>query len=142
MPFATVFKQFLRYHLPPLVYAALIVSVSSIERLSAPELGWLSTDKLAHMAEYALFAYLFYRSFSRIGFLRRGALPALSTLLFLILFAASDEYHQQFVEGRSAEALDLLADALGGSLVILLLRHRENTRRLESRPHELPRELS
>ncbi len=121
-------NNFLKYHAAALAYAALIIVVSSIERLSAPEIDWLSTDKLAHALEYALFAFLFYRSFSHLRPLRRGALPALAAMLFLILFAASDEFHQKFVEGRSAEALDVLADVLGGSVVILLMDRRRRKR--------------
>ena len=37
-------KNFLKYHAPALAYAALIVMVSSIEKLAAPEIDWLSTD--------------------------------------------------------------------------------------------------
>ena len=58
-------KNSLKYHTPAIAYAALIIVVSSIESLSAPQIDWLSTDKLAHVVEYALFAFLFYRSFFR-----------------------------------------------------------------------------
>lgn len=125
-------NNFLKYHAPALAYAALIVVVSSIERLAAPDIPWLSTDKLAHVLEYALFAFLFYRSFSHLKLLQKGALPTLSALLFLVLFAVSDELHQKYVEGRSAEALDVVADVLGGSLVILLMYRRKVKRRLEA----------
>jgi VanZ family protein len=33
-----------------------------------------------------------------------------------MLYGVSDEFHQYFVPGRSVEALDVLADALGGLL--------------------------
>ena len=59
-------------------------------------------------------------------------LPTLSALLFLVLFAVSDELHQKYVEGRSAEALDVVADVLGGSLVILLMYRRQVKRKLEA----------
>jgi VanZ family protein len=36
--------------------------------------------------------------------------------LAVMLYGVSDEFHQYFVPGRSVEALDVLADALGGLL--------------------------
>lgn len=128
----TPVNKFLKYHAPALAYATLIIVVSSIEKLTAPEIEWLSTDKLAHVLEYALFAFLVYRSFSNMPPLSKGTLPTLSALLFLILFAASDEFHQKFVEGRTADALDVLADVLGGSVVILLMHRRRKRRLIEA----------
>lgn len=41
------------------------------------------------------------------------------SLLFCILYAISDEVHQYFVPGRSAEVRDVLIDSLGSSIGII-----------------------
>lgn len=75
--------------------------------------------KLIHFAEYGLLCFLWWR------LLRTGADPGRAVLVaFLLssLFAASDEFHQSFVEGRSATAADWAIDSAGAALVALRLR--------------------
>ena len=75
--------------------------------------------KLIHFAEYGLLCFLWWR------LLRTGADPGRAVLVaFLLssLFAASDEFHQSFVEGRSATAADWTIDSAGAALVALRLR--------------------
>jgi VanZ family protein len=112
-----------------MLYAGLIIALSSIPNLQSPRLGIFSTDKLIHFIEYAVFAFLFYRSFAySLSQSRRsnsGLLVALMTFALLLLFSVGDEYHQKFVPGRSADVFDVIADILGGALVILFL-HRRN----------------
>lgn len=77
--------------------------------------------KLIHFAEYGLLCFLWWR------LLRTGADPgraALVAFLLSSLFAASDEFHQSFVEGRSATAVDWAIDSAGAALVALRLRSR------------------
>ncbi len=85
----------------------------------------MNSDKLIHFTEYAVFAFLFYRSFSQSRRLNTGSLAALITFALLLVFSLGDELHQKFVPGRSADIFDVLADVLGGTLVILVL-HRRN----------------
>jgi len=75
--------------------------------------------KLIHFAEYGLLCFLWWR------LLRTRADPGRAVLVaFLLssLFAASDEFHQSFVEGRSATAVDWAIDSAGAALVALRLR--------------------
>ena len=81
-------------------------------------------DKLLHFVEYAIFAFLVYRSFSNIEKLKNGAMPALVSILFLTAFAWGDEYHQKFVAGRSSDVFDTIADIIGALCVIALLSLR------------------
>jgi VanZ family protein len=77
--------------------------------------------KLIHFAEYGLLCFLWWR------LLRTGTDPARAGLFaFLLssLFAASDEFHQSFVEGRGATAVDWAIDSAGAALVALRLRSR------------------
>ncbi len=71
--------------------------------------------KFAHAAEYfvlAFFAFRFFETFEK------GDIPA---FVFCLLYACSDELHQLFVGGRSAQIKDVLID-MGGVLLFWLLR--------------------
>ena len=39
----------------------------------------------------------------------------LVTVIFCFLYAASDEFHQFFIDGRSAEIRDVMIDTIGGA---------------------------
>lgn len=127
-------REFSRYHLPALLYSALIVVLSSIPKLRSPDLGVEFSDKLLHACEYAIFAFLFYRSFSRARFARGGTRPLLLTLLFLVVFAAGDEYHQKFVRGRYMDGYDLLADISGGLIVVFYLKYFKKSASTAAKP--------
>jgi VanZ family protein len=91
--------------LPALAWAAVIFALSS--RSTVPVDLELGLDKVAHFGAYALLG----------AFLARGqlsaGLPALAVALIGWAYAASDEWHQSFVPGRSPDLLDWVADAAG-----------------------------
>jgi VanZ family protein len=118
------FRKFLYYHLPVIVFAALIFLVSSIPNLRTPRIRFLTLDKVAHFIEYAVFSFLTFRSFSNFGKWMTPTRAMLLSGLFLCLFAALDEYHQSFVRGRTSDVYDLLTDVAGAFLVLLYLRLR------------------
>lgn len=100
--------------LPAVAWAALIFFLSSRSRLPVPLGGGL--DKLAHLAAYAVLGLLLARA---------ARVPWAVTLGWL--YGASDEVHQSFVRGRTADPVDWLADAVGvaaGVLVYHMLRRR------------------
>jgi len=52
-------------------------------------------------------------------------LTAMTTILFCLSYALSDEFHQSFVSGRFASALDVLIDSLGAiSFTILWIKYK------------------
>jgi VanZ family protein len=118
-------RRFLVYHLPPILYAALIVAASSLQGLKSPELIGLQLDKLAHFLEYFVFAFLIHRSFAHM----RAEIPAKRALwvsfLLIGLFALGDEFYQKFVPNRQSEIPDIIADLLGAILVLFLLWLRD-----------------
>lgn len=75
--------------------------------------------KTAHFTAYALggiLAYCTYNSYKKIK------LEDLKYIvIFMILYAISDEIHQYFVPGRSAEIRDVLIDVLGANIGILII---------------------
>jgi VanZ family protein len=90
-------------------------------------------DKLAHGVEYFIFGLMAIRAFAA----RSGVSEVRRTYtwaaLCSLLFGLSDEFHQHFVPGRSADPYDLLADAVGIFLALgfhyLMLRRRRTTPR-------------
>jgi VanZ family protein len=56
--------------------------------------------------------------------------PLLLSIVFTILYAASDEFHQSFVPSRSASVFDVMIDTTGGicgTLLSYLRNHRTKT---------------
>ena len=112
--------------LPPLLLMAAIFALSAQPSLDS---GLGAADvvlrKIAHFAEYALLAFLWWRVFVRAADPRRAAVAA---LLVASLYAVTDEYHQSFVEGRHATAVDWGIDTAGAALVAWRLRSRRRVR--------------
>jgi VanZ family protein len=68
--------------------------------------------KLAHVTEYAILSYFWFRAFNQGGrtWSPRSAVWALA---FSITYALLDEYHQTFVPSRTASLVDVGIDSLG-----------------------------
>jgi VanZ family protein len=74
----------------------------------------LAIRKLGHLSEYFLFARLLMRGLrEQLGGAATWRECARSTVI-TILFAITDEWHQSFVPSRTASAIDVLIDAIGG----------------------------
>lgn len=98
---------------PVVAWAAVIFALSSVPDLGTGLGAWdLVLRKLAHTAEYALLGALLLRA--------AGSPPA--ALALGVAYAASDELHQHFVEGRRGSPLDVAIDAVGVALGILAWR--------------------
>ena len=123
-------KRIIKYHLPALLYAGLILCLSSIPDLGKSRLAVLRVDKLLHFAEYAVFAVLIFRSFSNISSQLGARCVIYLSLLFIAFFALFDELYQGYIIGRESDAIDLLFDILGATLIIILMyirtRRRQN----------------
>ena len=122
-------KRFVSHHIPALLYAALIITLSSIPRADLPEIALLRADKLLHFAEYAVFAVLIYRSMSDLFGVHRLALVFWVSSGITILFAAIDEFYQKYVPGRHSDAADLILDIAGAVLILFLLWYRQKKRK-------------
>ncbi|MBD3333779.1 hypothetical protein GF356_13090 [candidate division GN15 bacterium] len=114
---------FVRYHLPFIVYAVLVLGVSSLPNLKSPDTGGLPFDKVAHVVEYAVFALLASRS------MRRWVTYRLLLWVFslTVVFALIDEFHQKFIPGREFDPLDYVANVAGallGLVLVLIIRRR------------------
>jgi VanZ family protein len=100
--------------LAPLALMAVIFFFSAQPDLSSG-LGLIDTigRKLIHFAQYALLALLWWRALRTRLDNRRAALGA---FVLTALYAATDEYHQSFVEGRNGSPLDWLIDCAGAAV--------------------------
>ena len=108
-------SRFTLYWLPVIVYCAAIFIQSSFP--TAQQIpSWRNLDKVLHVAAYAILGALFFRALST-GHLNSNLKAAvILSILFSGLYGLSDEIHQSFVPGRSAEVADALADFTGGIL--------------------------
>ena len=95
---------------PAVAYMALIFYQSSLAVAPLPS---AISDKVAHFLGYGLLGALLVRATAG-GFPRPVTrTAALVSIAIAVLYAASDEFHQRFVPGRTADLDDLGADALG-----------------------------
>jgi VanZ family protein len=106
--------------LPPLALMAAIFYFSAQPSL---ELGLgpleLAGRKLVHFGEYALLCLLWWRAFEPGLGSRRAALVA---FVVTSAYAATDEFHQAFVEGRHGTPVDWVIDSVGAALMAFALR--------------------
>src|SRR5215204_6394584 len=106
--------------LPPLLLMGVIFFFSDQPSLDSG-LGLIDTigRKLVHFAEYAHLCFLWWRALVTMTTPGRAAL-----LAFLLAsgYAATDEYHQTFVEGRHGSPIDWAIDATGAAAAALKLR--------------------
>ncbi len=138
-------RAFCKYWLPVVIWMALIFTASAdshsyehSSRIIEPLLRWLFPHlseaqihaihelfrKCAHVAEYSVFALLLWRalrkpakSVSRPWNWREARLA----LLLVMLYAATDEFHQQFVPTRTSLVSDVFIDTAGGAAALLAL---------------------
>lgn len=101
---------------PVIAYMAIIFALSSRTVLPSP-LGL--NDKVIHFGFYGGLAVLALRATAGgqlAGLSLRAMLAAWAIAAF---YGATDEFHQSFVPGRSADVWDLAADAAGAALAVV-----------------------
>ncbi len=83
--------------------------------------------KAAHVTEYAVLGILAVRALRQIMHGIHSRVLWGGAWLFATLYAASDEFHQRFVLGRTPKLTDVLLDSVGASIgigLMLLVRRR------------------
>ena len=108
---------------PVVVWATVIFGLSSVPSLSSGFGVWDEVlRKGAHLAEYAVLGLLLMRAWGR-------ELPALVTA---VAYAATDEIHQRFVQGRHSSPFDVAFDACGAAIGLILWQLSRRWGRLRS----------
>lgn len=113
-----------------ILYAILVLALSTIPGSRMPHTYLLSMDKILHLGEYFILAVLTANALRwRIdsGWRLFGF-----TLMVAILFGAGDELYQTLIPGRDSSPYDWGADVIGatiGTTVFILWngRHAEKT---------------
>ncbi len=119
---------------PVAVYAGVIFYISSCPPL---DLGpGQNKDKIAHFLGYVPFGFLMTRAVS--GTWRRSKRCGAGSWGAAALYGASDEIHQHFIPGRTADYQDWIADLLGIGLGVLIYwlgsaRHHNEMERISDR---------
>lgn len=93
--------------------------------------------KSAHVLAYAVTAWLWWRLLSP----ERRVTPTSLWAAFILttLYGVSDEIHQSFVPGRHARLADVLFDASGALITIILLRRVKRLRTFPGVPASISR---
>jgi VanZ family protein len=142
-------KRRLSRYGPLLLWAALIF-IGSSNLLSAPHtslflvrpIQWLfphASDetlrtlhfllrKAGHFSEYAILALLAARAFRTSTSELFRSHWFLISLLLVIAYSLSDEFHQSFVPSRTASIYDSLIDTVGGLAALVLVAGRKHKR--------------
>ena len=116
----------LRALLPPLALMVVIYVLSDQQRLDSG-LGWVDDvgRKLVHFGEYALLCSLWWRALRE----RLSGDSALAAAVAITsAYAATDEFHQSFVDGRHGTPVDWLIDTAGALTAALLIRRWDRSR--------------
>jgi VanZ family protein len=138
-------RVFIKYWLVIVLWFALIFVASAdtnsaqrSSRIIGPLLHWLFPEmpeetiglvvlfarKCAHLTVYGVLALLYWRAFRKP--VKNDSRPwswieARNSLIGVVLYATTDELHQQFVPGRFGELTDVLIDSAGGAMGLLAL---------------------
>ncbi|MDD5352176.1 MAG: VanZ family protein [Candidatus Omnitrophica bacterium] len=110
-----------KFWLPVLAYAVLIFGISSIPGSNIPS-AFPYADYIFHIIEYFVFGFLICLAIKN----TKTGLSLKKVFLFgiilVMLYAATDEFHQSFVPGRDASFLDWLCDSAGamGGIILAL----------------------
>lgn len=73
--------------------------------------------KAAHMTEYFILFILVYRAINEKFTIIKGLI---FSLIFVFLYACTDEFHQSFIPERTASFRDVMIDTCGGGLGLLI----------------------
>jgi VanZ family protein len=133
------FHKFLKYWFPVILAMAFIfwmstrvfsaentyIVIEPILRFFAPSLSHRKISlihrvirKLAHLTEYFVAGLLLFRAFRSGSSERWKWRWVFSTIVVVLLLAASDEFHQSFVATRTASIVDVGIDTVGGILAL------------------------
>lgn len=109
-------QQLTRMWLPVVLWAGLIFLVSHQPKQAIPAFDAfdLLVKKGGHVLAYAILTIL----------LRRAGLSPRLAASAALAYAVSDEYHQTFIPGRTGRALDVVIDAVGIMLGVLVRQYR------------------
>ena len=114
-------KKFFSNQGPLIAWTVLIFWLSSLHHVPHIKTPILSSDKIAHILVYFVLCWFSSRAFFHqraIAVLTEHSLVA--GFVFTCIYGYFDEVHQLFVPGRNYDYYDMLADASGALIFILV----------------------
>lgn len=104
---------------PVLTWVAVILVITSWPNPPVPGSAPAGLDKLVHFTMYGVLGGLVARAVD----LRSGRRFAIA-LVSIALFAAADEWHQEWIPDRGADVRDWLADVAGAAAGVVAMTRR------------------
>jgi hypothetical protein len=103
------------FYTPLIIWSLIIFISSSIPGYALPDISIWSWDKWVHVAIFGLMALCALIGFESAAVYRGKSRTwvILWSLMYCVVYGASDEWHQWFVPNRSCELLDFYADLVG-----------------------------
>jgi VanZ family protein len=146
---ASLYKRIILYWLPVILWMGVIFWMSTgmfssehTSRFIVPILHFLFPSllpqdlnmihgmirKAGHVTEYFILGLLLFRAFRGGSYQPLRLRWSLYSIIWIVLYAATDEYHQSFVGARGPSLIDVGIDSAGGILsqiLIMLWRFRK-----------------
>ena len=98
-----------------------IFYLSSIPKPGLPDLPMAYLiHKIAHFVEYSILGFLLVRAFIISKIHLSFTATVIVSMMLIVLFAASDEWHQSFVPGRNGCVADALGDIIYAALGVFV----------------------
>jgi len=134
-------RNFIKYWLPVVFWMAFIFWMSTetfssentfswmemvlgllLPKISSQELGLIHAviRKVGHVTEYFILGLLLFRSFRGSSISSWNWQRSFLAIMVVVLWAASDEFHQSFVLTRTASAVDVGIDTAAGTFAQLV----------------------
>jgi len=122
---------FLKLWGPVILWCSLIFFLSDQSNLTLNLNQEFIMRKFVHVGEYAVLTFLLFRALYKWprkipnSQMRLKINYIALSIIFVLAFAISDEFHQTFVAGRSGNPYDVMIDSIGMMLMGLILVKRE-----------------
>ena len=113
--------KIIKYWLPPIIWGALIFSVSSGSVPKVSTVYWedFAAHKAGHIIEYSVLGILIWRAFLQEKFKKKSVF--IYCVLISFLYGLSDEFHQRFTPHRDSRFRDVIIDTIGASVGVLII---------------------
>ena len=105
------------------IWMIVLFILSSIPSDNLPEIGFVFSDKLAHLIVYFILGILLGWRLGKVKKDSKG-LYWRNSFFIGIFYAIFDEVHQLFIPGRQFDIWDITFDILGVFLGILFIKNR------------------
>lgn len=114
-------KRYISFWSPVALWMGIIFFLSATPNLSIKHRNWdLILRKLAHTTEYCILVFFLWRAFKK-TFSWNNTKIYLWIGNIALFYAVSDEFHQNFVPTRRGSLLDILFDAVGIGLALIII---------------------